>query len=136
MSEEKGKRLRVGITIRQDVMEKADANLQNANCKSRSEYIENAISFYTGYISADQNQHYFAKTISSLIEGIVENFINKLARLMFKEAVEQAKVFKMLARAYKYSPEEIEDIHRECIQEVKKVNGFIKLPPSQNWSDD
>ena len=106
------------------------------NCQSQSEFIEKAVQFYLGHIYAGKKPHYFAETISSLIEGIIENNTNRITRLMFKEALEQGKVFKMLAKAYKYSPEMIAEIHKETLEEVKKVNGYIKLPPSENWSSD
>ena len=105
------------------------------NCKSSSEFIEKAVLFYLGHIASEQNTNYLAKEISSLVKGTISNTENRLSRLMFKQAVEQAKVAKMLAQAYKYNPAMMSDLHWECVEEVKKINGFIKLPPSENWGN-
>jgi len=118
------------------VMKECDNNLKVANCKTRSEYIHKAIEFYNGYIHSQNITGYLSQSISTIIEGIISNTENRIARIQFKQAVELAKVFKLLTIILETSKETIDDIHFECVNEVKGINGILKYPPNKKLGDD
>jgi metal-responsive CopG/Arc/MetJ family transcriptional regulator len=129
------KRVRVGITILQEAIECADRNLKIANCKSRSEFIEKAISFYAGYLSANAHTDFLANVITTLVAGTVSVTENRLARLQFKEAVELAKLSHMLAAVSDVDDDTLRRLHVRCVDEVKRINGVVKFEDAVQYQN-
>ena len=44
------------LWIRAETMEKIEALYKKDNCRSRSEFIEKAVLFYSGYLTAEQTE--------------------------------------------------------------------------------
>ena len=80
-----------------DALKRCDSGMIHLGLKSRSTYIEQAINFYSGYLQAQNHSDYLSAAVTQAVEGAIENTENRLARLMFKEAVELAKLTSMLA---------------------------------------
>ena len=57
---------------------------RSADCQSESEYIEQAIEFYSGYLAVEQNQNYMAHMLTGTLKAIVMEGVNRLSRLLFK----------------------------------------------------
>jgi hypothetical protein len=104
-----------------------DANLQTANCRSRNEYVENAIRFYTGYLTANNNTDFLCDQVAQTVSAIISNTENRIARMQFKEAVELAKLTHMVAPLCDLDDEQLRRLHIRCVDEVKKINGALRL---------
>ena len=61
------------------------------------------------------------------MSGIVKTSENRIARLLFKIAVEMAKLEQMLASINDMDEETMRRLHIRCVNEVKKINGIIKM---------
>ena len=110
-------------------MEQIKKVYKEDNCQSKSEFIEKAIEFYLGHISSNENTNYLCDVITTTIEGIISNTENRLSRLQFKEAVELAKLSKLISMMLNYDEDIIKQIHIDAVNEVKKINGFIDYRP-------
>ena len=55
--------------LRPDTIKLAEEMYRRDNCASRSEYIEKAIHFYTGFISEKDSSQFLSKTLTTLCEG-------------------------------------------------------------------
>lgn len=121
------KRVRIGITILPDALQTADNNTGAANCKSRSEFIERAIFHYAGYLATQNNTDFIAKVITESMRGIIKSTEDRIARMQFKEAVELAKIVRMIAPLCELGDDELRQLHIECVGEVKHINGIVKL---------
>lgn len=121
------KKERMSNWISPKVIKQCDAGVILTGCKSRSEFVERAISFYSGYISAEIHTDFFAPAISAMMEGTVASSENRMARLLFKIAVEMAKLQQMLASISEMEDETLRQLHISCVNEVKKINGFLKF---------
>ena len=106
-------------------LKRCDSSMLLLGLKSRSTYIEQAVNFYSGYLQAQTHSDYLSAAVTKAVEGVIENTENRLARMMFKEAVELAKLTSMLADINEMDDSEIERLHYRCVQEVKKINGMI-----------
>ena len=58
-------------------------------CQSRSEYIEKAILFYTGFLYAEKADRYLPKVLQQILSGTLDRFAERIGRQLFKLAVEQ-----------------------------------------------
>ena len=68
-----------------------------------SEFIEKAILFYIGYLSQQDNLNYISPMITETVKAQINGTEQRLARLLFKVAVELGKLTHLLAVASAYS---------------------------------
>lgn len=124
---DKEKKMRIPLWIYPSTEEKINELFKADNCKSPSEFIEKAIIFYSGYLSAEDNKKYLPNVVVSSMRGIVQDSENRIARVLFKMAVELAITMNVLA-----AKEDVDDItlsrlRARCVDEVKKINGSIRF---------
>jgi len=95
------------------------------NCKSQNEYIEKAIRFYAGYAAAQDGSEFLSHTLSSMIRGTMHDSENRMARLLFKLAVEVSMMTHVLASGLEITDEELSRLRGRCVNEVKRTSGRI-----------
>ena len=98
-----------------------------SGCTVRNDFITQAIDFYAGYISMQKNVDFMAKVILEAVSGTVKLSENRIARLLFKIAVEMAKLEQMLATINNMDEETLWRLHIRCVNDVKKINGIISM---------
>lgn len=74
---------RVTVWIEPDILKTVDNLIEKANCRSRSEYIQNAALLYNEYIYLNKSNKYLPDMITSTINGIIENSENRVSRVIF-----------------------------------------------------
>lgn len=110
-----------------DTMKKVEKLYKDDNCKSKSEFIEKAILFYCGYLTAGDYREYFPNVIVSTMKGTLETLENRLANLLFKNTVELSMLLHAFAATTQIDAETIESLCGYCIEDVKKIHGTIRL---------
>ena len=93
------------------------------NCQSQNEFIEKAIRFYAGYVSSGEAIDY----LPPALRGTVEDSEHRIARLLFKLAVETSMMMNVLAAGMEISEEDLRQLRARCVREVKQTNGNISL---------
>ena len=136
---------RIPVWMYPSTLAMMDGAIQKANCKSRSEFLEEAAKYYAGYVSAENAVQYLPPMLVSAFKGTVHNSENHISRLLFKLAVEMDIVMNILAAEINASPEVVEKVRGRCIQNVKKTCGYISFrdaaeyqyrPPDAEDSED
>lgn len=97
------------------------------NCASQSEFIEKAIRFYCGYISAEHSLQFLPAAITSAIAGVVESAENRTARLLFKLAVEMSMMMNIIASNAEIGEELLARLRGKCVSDVKKSVGTVTM---------
>lgn len=110
-----------------------EAAMKLVGVRSKNEFIESALNYYSGILMMNENQNVLADSIERLVKGIVRDSENRIARLQFKEAVELAKVANVLAYTSELDAETIEKLHLKCVNEVKKINGTINFEDAYRY---
>ena len=118
----------ISFWVEEDILKKCDANIKLSKLKNRSEFIETAVEFYNGYLHNQVNESFIGKTLMKIFQSTMDNFERRMARQMFKQAVEIAKVFWLVVRGFGLNPEDVDDLHTDCVAEVKTINGAIRFP--------
>lgn len=95
------------------------------NCKSQSEFIEKAISFYIGYLDEERSVSYISPMITETVKATIKGTEQRLSRLIFKVAVELGKISNILAAVNDIDDETICQLQAMCVNEVRKINGII-----------
>ena len=95
------------------------------NCQSQSEFLEKAIRFYCGYISAEEGVRFLPAAITSALTGMVDSLENRMARLIFKLAVEMAMMMNILAANAEVDEALLHKLRGKCVDDVKKSIGAV-----------
>lgn len=103
------------------------------NCKSRSEFLEKAILFYSGYLSAESCTDYLPLTITSALTGMIDSSENRISRLLFKLTVELSMLMNLYAAQNDVDEEVLRKLRGKCLTDVKKTNGRIRLEDIINY---
>ena len=96
-AEKKEIKRRFQLWIRPSTLELADTLYKKDNCDSRSEFIEKAVIFYAGYLSAEDNKTYLPNIVTSTLKSIVAESDHRQNRMLFKLAVELAVMMNVVA---------------------------------------
>ena len=118
----------ISIWIDEKQLRECDANRKILDCKSRSDFIEQAVTFYNAYLHDKNNKAYMNRTLNNTLQGMMDSFERRMSRQMFKQAVEISKVFWLMVRAFHLEPESVDELHTDCVEEVKRINGAILFP--------
>ena len=97
------------------------------DCRSRNEFIEKAIKYYAGYLSADKNKLVLGEQIQKLVESSVKSSERRISNQAFRIAVELAKLQMINALYYQIDEKTLIEIHNLCEKEVKNINGVFSI---------
>ena len=108
-----------------EALKDVEVHYKNDNCKSQSEFIEKAIKFYIGYLDEEKSVNYISPMITETVKAQIKGTEQRLARLLFKVAVELGKLSHMTAAINDVDDETLRSLHAMCVNEVRKINGII-----------
>ena len=94
-------------------------------CQSRSEYIEKAILFYTGFLYAEKADRYLPRVLQQILSGTLDRFAERIGRQLFKLAVEQNVNNHILASDTDIDARSYQKMRGLSMDEVKRTNGRI-----------
>ena len=124
---------RFQLWVKPSTLELVGRYMEDDNCSSQSEFIEKAVLFYTGYLSAKENKTYLPNIVTSTLKGIVAESDNKQSRLLFKLAVEMAMMMNLLAASQEVDKVSLERLRGECVKEVTRLNGSFSFEDALDW---
>jgi len=122
--------------LRPETAQLADEMYRRDNCGSRSEYMEKAIRFYTGYISEKDSSQFLSHTLAATLRGTLDDSENRIARLLFKLAVEVCMMTHVLASGLEIGDDEMNRLRARCVAEVKRTKGRIGFEDAVNSMKD
>ena len=100
---------------------------QEDGSRSITAFIERAVDFYLDYLSANNAGLFLPTSIKSYVDGRLGQLENRMASLLYKQAVEQDMVAGILADAYQFNEDDLQRRRTESINNVKKTNGRLSL---------
>lgn len=115
------------LWIHPSTLEKVERLYPLNNCRSKSEFIEKAVLFYSGYVSAQDSLEYYPEAIVNTVQGTLGSFENRMASLMFKYAVEIAMMMHITAANFRVDQDTLSRLRGKCVSDVKKTNGYISF---------
>ena len=105
------------------------------DCRNKSEFIEKAIRFYIGYLTAENKANFLPNMFLSNMRSIVRESDNRQNRMLFKLAVEIAMLQNLIANLNNFDPIAVERLRGDCVDEVKSINGNMRLEDAIDWQD-
>lgn len=131
------KKVKFALRITPETQEQIRSNMEQANCQSQNEFIEKAIRFYLGYLSSIEPSEFLSRTLVSVLRGTLDESDNRIARLLFKLAVELSMTMHVTAADKGIHEDELTKLRAKCISDVKKSIGTVSFDDAvrfQNWN--
>ena len=95
--------------------------------RSQTEFAEHALRFYLDFLSAKKAGAYLPNAISSAIDGRLAMFEFRMAKLLYKVAVEMDMGAGILADVYQFDEENMRKRRAKSISNVKHTNGQLRF---------
>lgn len=124
------------LWVRPTTMQGVRENYREDNCRSQSEFIENTILFYLGYLTADKPKSFLPSMFLSTMKGIVAESDNRTSGLLFKIAVELAILQNLIAATNEVDELTMTKLRGECIKEVKRIHGIFTMEKAMDWQSE
>ena len=112
---------------------KIKSSIKMTNCRSQNEFVEEALNFYCEYLAAKDCSQILPPILVSSFQGTIQDSENRIARLLFKLAVEINMMMHVLAAGLEINAEELDRLRGRCVQEVKRTSGSIALKDAVNY---
>lgn len=120
-------REKLAVRLEPELRERLERCYTMDGSRSRREYIENAILFYTDYQEIQGAQSLLPKEIATALDGRLGMLEDRMSSLLFKQSVELDMVAGILARALEMDVESLRRLRAESVKNVKQTNGRISL---------
>lgn len=118
-------KVRFQMRISPETDQKVAAAMKLTNSQSKNEFVENALIFYCGYLSAKNSDDFLPPALVSAMRGTVQDSENRIARLLFKMTVELSMMMNVLAVGLEINADDLDRLRGQCVRDVKKSNGNI-----------
>ena len=126
----------LAVRLEPELRERLERCYTMDGSRSRREYIENAIRFYTDYQEMQGAQSLLPKEITTALDGRLGMLEDRMASLLFKHSVELDMVGGLLSRALEVDEESLRRLRAESVKNVKQTNGRISLEQRMRREDD
>ena len=94
------------------------------------------VRFYIGYLRQQEEVDYLSPLITETVKAQIKGTEQRLARLLFKVAVELGKLSHMTAAINDVDDETLEKLHAMCVNEVRRINGIIDFEDAVGYQRD
>ena len=133
MSENNKKR--IGVYFYDETINLCDAGVALTNAKSRSEFLTNAVEFYTSVLMKNHTAKVLTPALESVIRGTVGVSEDRIAKVIFKNAVSMTTMMHMMAEVYDIDPKRIAYLQNLSYHEITKFNGKFKFEDVFKYDD-
>lgn len=132
---ENEKKARIPVWFYPSTTAMVNSIFKQYNFKSSSEFIEEAVRFYTGYLGSESAESYLTLAVSTALTNAVELSEQRIRRVLYKQAVELAMVENLLISLGGYTENDVAKLKGTVEREVRKLNGnysFLDAAKYQN----
>ena len=119
-----------------DLRAEVEEHYQEDGSHSLTAFIEKAVRFYLGYLDAQDAGIFLPAAIRSCIDGRLGTMENRIASLLFKQAVELDMCERILADSYRLDEKYLRRKRAESIESVKRTNGKLRFEQIARQRDE
>ena len=109
-----------------ETKQKIERWYQEDNCRSKNEFIEKAVNCYADMLAAGESTT-LPRAVQSAIDARLKLFEDRIASLLYKQAVEMDMAMSILLQSLNVSEEVLRQERAKSIAAVKRTNGQLRL---------
>ena len=117
-----------GIRFTEEQLRRCDEKSEQLGI-SRNRFIRDAVDFYLEGLSRESTEKFLTPAFESVFSAKLRDTEDRLARILFKLAVEQNVLARIILEdgKYVYQQEFVEQIRRHAVQHLKETNGTVSV---------
>lgn len=119
-------KIRTGIYVSADVLPECD-DYCSKNGISRSELIEQSLKLFLATRAIAHKSEVLVPELAECIAKASDDGITKISKGLFRYAVEVEMLIAILAETFDVSNNELKEIRREAVNNVRRTRGKINL---------
>ena len=127
------------IRLTPEQWESCDRLYRQLGLPSRNDFIRDAVDFYIAWQSRESVERYLTPALESVIGAKIRDTEERLARILFKLAVDQNFLAHMIGDIDRYEEGYLEQRRIDSIHEVKRTNGSLTakeiMESDDAWQD-
>ena len=142
MSENKSAKNRLTFRPSDATRQRIEQWYRADNCSSLNDFIEKAVNNYIDRLEINDDNCLLPTAISSAINGRLGMLEKNLSSLSFNHAVELDMIVSIVAEAFNFSREDMNQLRAQSVKNVKRTNGRISLEKraqrrdEMDWDED
>ena len=118
---------RISLFADESLVKRVDDSLNRTDCKSRNEFILEAVSFYLGYLYCEEDSAYLVCSIDQSISSSVKSMEDRTAKVIFKLAVEMSMMMNILAANLEIDEEVLKQQRAKCVRDLNNILGNLSI---------
>ena len=117
---------RLNFRMTDETASKIERWYREDNCRSKNEFIEKAVNFYADTLAAGEST-VLPRAVQSAIDARLKLFEDRMASLLYKQAVEMDMAMSIVLQSLNVSEEVLRRERAKSIAAVKKTNGQLHI---------
>lgn len=126
-------KIKKSFWISGELDEQIDLYLRQDNCSSRSEFVENALRFYIGYLGTKNASAFLPRALSDMFIGTLDNFAGRMGSLLFKQGVDLHVLSQIIAYDTDIDEGEYQRLRGKAIRDMQRTNGRISFKEAMDF---
>lgn len=114
------------VRLRVDQWEDCDRLAKKLSLPSEKHFIRDAVDFYIEFLNAKNSSKFLTPALESVIESKNRDSEGRINRNLFKLAVEQNQLARVVAYTYDIPADVLNKIRAQAIRDVQETNGTIR----------
>ncbi len=115
---------RLALRMQPETKQRIEQWYRADNCKSQNEFVEKAVNFYADYLAARDNS-LLPAAAQSAIDGRLGMFENRMAKLLYKLAVEMDMGMSAVLDCVQVDDDYLRKLRSDSVRNVKATNGLL-----------
>ncbi len=118
---------RISLYLERDTVKKADKMMKEYGYKSRNEFYTAAVENFIADELLKENASALSDKLAKAVAAMSEDNAKAISKGLFRYAVQLEMVMRMIATLSDIIEEEVEDMRREAINNVRRTRGKVSL---------
>lgn len=123
---------RISIYLDRELVKQADAALKLSGCRSRNEFVAEAIERYLADLIIGSGNAVLTDKLCKAITAAADTTMKKVSSGLFRYAVFTDMIAQMIADQSEYTDDEIKAFRHEAYNNVRRTKGRISLDDTVN----
>ena len=118
---------RVSLYIDKETVKTVDVFIKKHGYHSRNEFFETAAKNLIADSALNFGEDIMSDKLAKAIENVSEENAKAISKGLFHYAVQLEMMMRVIAKTNHFTDEELEDMRREAVNNVRRTRGKIKL---------
>ena len=120
---------RVSLYLPKKLVQEADRTKEKCGFSSRNEFYAKAVECFIAeqLLSDDVTNRALTDKLARAVHELSEDSARAISKGLFRYAVQLEMVIRMFARVSDFDEDEIQNMHREAVNNVRRTRGKVRL---------